>query len=590
MIRIVRIQHTVLPIERDRIAQVQEIFRQNFSAIADYAEKIPDLLENPIRYGYTTSLLVSEASMGRVTGFSLFNYFPNVRSAVLDFIAVRQDIRSSGTGSVLYEATRDFLKEMNCLGLYLEALPDDPAAETNPTILKENQKRLRFYESFGVRPIIHTTYETPIDESPAPHLLYDDLDRGQPLRRSQCRAVMRTLLNKKYGHLVTSNYVEKVVASVTDDPVVIRPPKYIKQETPGAPKSHRQRLDKPFVMVSSTAHEVHHVNDRGYVERPVRVRAIRAALDGTGLFESTEPKHFGQEHILAVHDADFVRYLKAVCQKLQTKRPVYPYVFPIRRPERRPHDLAVRAGYYCIDTFTPLDRNAYDAAKSAVDVALTAADYVLNGRSPAYALCRPPGHHAERKTFGGFCYFSNAAIAAQYLSRHGNVATLDIDFHHGNGTQDAFYHRNDVLTVSIHGHPNTAYPYFSGFADEIGNGPGEGFNHNFCLAENAGVETYLVTLDKALCHIRRFKPMFFVVSLGFDIMRGDPTGSFALLPEAMKKIGMALAAMNLPTLIVQEGGYSVKNLKAGSAALFQGFADVVQQKVKHNSSHQKVKK
>ena len=590
MIRIVRVQHTVLPIERDRIAQVQEIFRQNFSAVADYAEKIPELLENPIRYGFTTSLLVSEASMGRVTGFSLINYFHNIRSAVLDFIAVRRDIRGAGTGSVLYEATRDLLKEMNCQGLFLEALPDDPNVEKNPTILKENQKRLRFYEGFNARPIIHTAYETPIDDSPAPHLLYDDLDRNQPLRRSQCKVVMRTLLNKKYAHLVTPDYIEKVVESVTDDPVAIRPPKYIKQETPTSSKSYRQRLNKPFVMVSSTVHEVHHVNDRGYVERPVRVRAIRSALDGTGLFESIEPKHFGQEHILAVHNADFVRYLKAVCQKLQTKRPVYPYVFPIRRPERRPHDLAVRAGYYCIDTFTPLDRNAYDAAKSAVDVALTAAENVLNGRGPAYALCRPPGHHAEQKSFGGFCYFNNAAIAAQYLSRHGKVATLDIDFHHGNGTQDIFYNRNDVLTVSIHGHPNFAYPYFSGFTDEIGSGPGEGYNHNFCLAENAGLETYLAILKKALDHIRRFKPMFLVVSLGFDIMRGDPTGSFALLPEAMKKIGTALSEMNLPTLIVQEGGYSVKNLRAGAIAFFQGFANVVHQKAKDNPIHQKVKK
>lgn len=589
MIRIVRINHTMLPIERERISQVQEIFGMNFSAVSDYADKIADMLENPIKYGYKTSLLVSETSVGHVTGFSLFIYFPNVRSAMLDFIAVRRDIRSGGTGSVLYEATRDYLKEMNCLGLYLEALPDDPAVEKKPETLRDNQKRLRFYEGFGVRPIINTAYETPIDDSAAPHLLYDDLDRAEPLKCSQCRAVIRTILNKKYGHIVSPDYIEKVVESVVDDPVRFRAPRYVRQDAAGAPASHRQRLDKPFLVVSSAAHEVHNVNDRGYVERPVRVKAIRTALDATGLFESTEPKHFAQDHILAVHDGDFVRYLKAVCQRLETKRPVYPYVFPIRRPERRPHDLAVRAGYYCIDTFTPLDRNAYDAAKSAVDVALTAAEHVLNGRTPAYALCRPPGHHAERKSFGGFCYFNNAAIAAEYLSRHGNVSVLDIDFHHGNGTQDIFYHRNDVLTISIHGHPNFAYPYFSGFADEIGAGPGEGFNHNYCLQENAGPETYLLTLEKALSHIRRFRPMFFVVSLGFDIMRGDPTGSFGLLPEAMKKIGTALASMNLPTLIVQEGGYSLKNLKAGSASLFSGFAEVIHQKVQQHSNQRKIK-
>ena len=590
MIRITRVHRTVLPIENERIAQVQEIFRQNFSAVADYAEKIPDLLENPIKYGYTTVLLVSEASLGRVTGFSLFIYFSNVRSAVLDFMAVRRDIRGGGTGSVLYEATREYLKEMNCPALYLEALPDDPAEVKDAAILKENQQRLRFYEGYGVRPIANTAYETPLGEWPAPYLLYDNLDRNQPLRRSQCRAVMRTFLTKKYSHLVSPEYIERVAESVVDDPVKIREPKYLKTEPPAAPQNYRDRLEKAFVMVCGTAHEVHHVHERGYVERPARVKAIQAALQKSTFFESLEPKHFGQEHILAVHDADFVRYLKAVCLKLQTKRPVYPYVFPIRRPERRPHDLAVRAGYYCIDTFTPLDRNAYDAAKAAVDVALTAAEYVLNGRSLAYALCRPPGHHAERKSFGGFCYFNNAAIAAQFLSRYGKVATLDIDFHHGNGTQDIFYGRNDVLTVSIHGHPNFAYPYFSGFADEVGHGAGQGFNHNYCLQENAGAETYLATLEKAMGPIRKFGPMFFVVSLGFDTMKGDPTGSFALMPETMKKIGMALALMNLPTLVVQEGGYSLKNLKTGSTALFNGFADVVRQKVIANQTEKESKK
>jgi acetoin utilization deacetylase AcuC-like enzyme len=146
------------------------------------------------------------------------------------------------------------------------------------------------------------------------------------------------------------------------------------------------------------------------------------------------------------------------------------------------------------------------------------------------------------------------------------------------------------VTISIHGHPNFAYPYFSGFADETGTGSGQGFNHNYCLQENAGAETYLTALDKALGHIRKFAPMFFVVSLGFDTMKGDPTGSFALMPETMKKIGMSLASMNLPTLVVQEGGYSLKNLKTGSAALFNGFADVMRQKVKDYQKYQEMKK
>ncbi len=582
MIRIVRINRTLLPIEKDRIAQVQEIFRRNFAAVADYAEKIPDLLENPIQYGYTTGLLVSEASQGRVTGFSLILYFPTIRSGLLDFMAVCRDIQGGGTGGVLYEATREYLKQMGALGLYLEGLPDDPIAVSDPTILKENQRRLRFYEGYGVRPIIGTEYETPIGPWPAPYLLYDDLDRNVPLGRSQCRAAMRTILMKKYSHLVTADYIERVVESVIDDPVKIRPPKYVKPEAAMPTNHYAERLEKPFVMVSCDVHQVHHVHERGYVERPARVGVIRQGLETTHLFDGVGVKHYGQEYIAAVHDADFVNYLKAVCLKLHGKRPVYPYVFPIRRPDRRPKDLAVRAGYYCIDTFTPLDRNAFDAAKAAVDVSLTAAELVVRGRRLAYALCRPPGHHAERRVFGGFCYLNNAAIAAHYLSKHGKVAILDIDFHHGNGAQDIFYRRNDVLTQSIHGHPNYAYPYFSGFADETGEGDGRGFNHNYALPENAGATEYLAVLEKAVAQVRKFSPMFLVLCVGFDIMKGDPTGSFGLTGETLKQIGRIIGGLNLPTLAVQEGGYSLRNLRVGAAALFNGFAETMKPNTKNN--------
>jgi acetoin utilization deacetylase AcuC-like enzyme len=309
------------------------------------------------------------------------------------------------------------------------------------------------------------------------------------------------------------------------------------------------------------------------VERPARVEAIQESLAKLDLFETVAPKHFGDEQIRAVHDGRFVTYLHDVCAKISTKRPVYPYVFPIRRPDRRPKDLALRAGYYCIDTFTPLDGNAYSAARSAVDVALTAAGEVMAGRRAAYAVCRPPGHHAERGVFGGFCYFNNAAIAAHRLSRHGKVAMLDVDFHHGNGAQDIFYSRPDVLTVSIHGHPNYAYPYFSGFADELGEAEGKGFNRNYPLPEDADEKLYFEAMDAAIAHIRRFKPVFLVVCLGLDTMRGDPTGSFGLTATAMKRMGARISAVAIPTLVVQEGGYSLRNLKRGVAAFFEGLAE-----------------
>lgn len=586
MIQITQVYRTVLPIEQERIAQVQEIFRQNFSVVADYADKIPDMLEHPFTYGYSSVLLVSESQVGQVTGFSLVLVFPNIRSGLLDFIAVRRDIRGAGTGTMLYEATREYARQHNLRGIYLESLPDDPAVVKDPSILKENRQRLRFYESYGIRPVIGTEYETPIGPSPAPYLLFDGLDRSEPLKRSECRAAVRTILTKKYSHLVKPDYVERVVESIVDDPVCFRDYKYIKKEPTPSVSGTENRLIKQFALVYTRAHEIHHVNDRGYVERPVRVGTIREPLLASGFFQDIPPKHFGDEHILSVHDADFFRYLKAVCQRLHSKRPVYPYVFPLRRPQSRPKDLSVRAGYYCIDTFTPLDRNAFDAARACVDVALTAAEQVLQGRALAYALCRPPGHHAERRVFGGFCYFNNAAIAAQYLSRYGKVATLDIDFHHGNGAQNIFYKRKDVLTISLHGHPNIAYPYFSGFADETGEEDGKGFNANYPLPENAGAELYLSTLEKAIHRIEKFAPMFLIICLGFDVMKGDPTGSFGLRTETIKKIGMRLALLNLPTLVVQEGGYNLRNLKNGAPAFFGGLAANIEKQI-HSSTGKK---
>ena len=245
-----------------------------------------------------------------------------------------------------------------------------------------------------------------------------------------------------------------------------------------------------------------------------------------------------------------------MCKGLAPDHSVYPYVFPVRNRERRPTELPLSAGFYCIDTFTPLNRNAFMAAKRAVDCALTAADAVRKGRRLAYALVRPPGHHAEYGTFGGFCYFSNAGIAAQRLSELGRVAMLDIDYHHGNGEQDLFYERSDVLTISIHGHPRFEYPYFTGFAEEGGGGAGEGFNLNLPMRKAVTGERYRKTLAKACQRIRRFDPMFLVVPLGVDTARNDPTGTWLLSDGDFEENGRMIGALGLPTLVTQEGGYS----------------------------------
>jgi len=569
MISIRRVYSGTLARDAEKIRQVQEIFRSNFSAIASYADKIPDLLDKPFDFGYRTVLLISQTANRVVTGFSLFFHFPEINGSLLDFIAIRPQIKGGGLGSALYEATRDMLQRIGSRGLYLEALPDDPEVVKDPALLKENRRRLKFYEYYGVYPVVGTAYETPIDESPAPYLLFDSLGRSKPLGRTECRTAVRLILKRKYGQIVSPEYIEMVARSFKDDPVRFREPRFQQMETPSP--MYKQRLQRGMTLIGSTVHRIHHVRERGYVERPARIEVLEQELMGTGLFDRARPKTHGDRVLREVHDPEFINYLKTVCRKLAPTRPVYPYVFPIRRPERKPKELAVRAGYYCIDTFTPLDQNAYLAARAAVDVALSAAEELLEGRPLSYALCRPPGHHAGRRVFGGFCYFNNAAVAAQLLSREGKVAILDIDFHHGNGTQDIFWKRSDVLTLSIHGHPNYAYPYFSGFADEIGEAEGRGFNRNFPLPENTGDAAYLETLDKALARIDRYKPVFVVVSLGYDTMAGDPTGSFSVSTQGLQNVAYRIAGLGRPLLIVQEGGYSLRNLRRGCSAFFRGM-------------------
>ncbi|MBN1550445.1 histone deacetylase family protein, partial [bacterium] len=211
------------------------------------------------------------------------------------------------------------------------------------------------------------------------------------------------------------------------------------------------------------------------------------------------------------------------------------------------------------------------AAKRAVDCALTAADKLLEGYRIAYALVRPPGHHAERNVYGGFCYFNNAAVAANYLSSFGKIAILDIDYHHGNGQQDIFYSRNDVLTVSIHGEPSTSYPYFTGFISEKGEGSGLGFNINLPLHEHITNDEYMTTLEKAIRNIQSFGPSYIIVCLGLDTARGDPTGSWNLNTSAYKRIGSMIGNLKQPVLVIQEGGYLTRSIGANAKHFFLGL-------------------
>lgn len=214
----------------------------------------------------------------------------------------------------------------------------------------------------------------------------------------------------------------------------------------------------------------------------------------------------------------------------------------------------------------------YDAALSSVNCALSAAQAVAEkGDRSAFALSRPPGHHAGKDYAGGYCFVNNAAVAANWLTSKGRVAVLDVDYHAGNGTQDIFYERDDVLTISIHADPDFEYPNFIGYADERGEGRGLGFHYNFPLPKGTDDAAYLGTLDKAINIIREFKPEYLVVSAGMDIYADDPLGTIKVTTEGIAEIGKRISALDLPTAIIMEGGYANEALGKNILAFLGGF-------------------
>jgi acetoin utilization deacetylase AcuC-like enzyme len=574
MFRIRRIYDDVLPINGAAIADVQQILVDHFpGAPRDEIDNLPKKLRDPSHAGFRTVLYVAENARGRVTGFALVMHDPKLKLSYLDFIATVKGVVGRGVGAALYERVREDARWLGAQGLFFECLPDTPAGCRDPAIRKQNIARMRFYERYGARPIMNTDYESPFDSANAenlPYLMFDGLDRGEPLRRDFAARVARRILEAKYSRLCSPQYIRQVVSSFHDDPVRLRPYRYSKLPADNAPAS--ERLLERIAVSINDKHDIHHIRERGYVESPVRIKAILDELTPSGLLEILPAREYSRRHIHAVHDRDFVTYLQRACQDAPPNKSVYPYVFPIRNATRPPKFLSVRAGYYCIDTFTPINRNAFPAAKRAVDCAMTAADEILKGRRLAYALVRPPGHHAERRSFGGFCYFNNAAVAAHYLSQFGKIAILDIDYHHGNGQQDIFYSRSDVLTVSIHGAPNFAYPYFSGFADERGIGAGVGFNVNLPLPEIQDGAQFRRSLTRVLQIISDFRPAYLIVALGLDTAKGDPTGTWLLSAKDFKVNGQMIAELALPTLVVQEGGYRIRTLGANARMFFQGLA------------------
>jgi acetoin utilization deacetylase AcuC-like enzyme/GNAT superfamily N-acetyltransferase len=575
MFRIRRVYDDVLPIDKDHMAQAWAILRQQFPLVKEEEVlKLPDRLKRPRRHSFLGMLFVADDTRSkRVLGFAYVLRDPDLSFFFLDYIAAPKGMTGRGVGGALYQRVREEALQSGAIGIFFECLPDDPALSHNPDILKDNIARLKFYEEFGARPVSGTAYETPVkpgDDNP-PYLVFDDLGRSIPLRRETARRIVRTILEQKYQKYCPPEYVQMVVDSFRDDPVRIREPRYLKPEARPRTAPAGVPEDRKIRLVVNREHVIHHIRERGYVESPVRIPAILREIEPTGLFATVEKKKYAEAPIRAIHDPKLVDYVKSMSAVLTPEGSIYPYIFPIRNAGRLPDDLELRAGYYEIDTFTPLNGHVFPAAKAAVDCGLTAAECLVTGYRLAYALVRPPGHHAERRVFGGFCYFNTAAVAADHLSRWGTVAVLDIDYHHGNGTQNIFFERRDVLTISLHGHPQFAYPYFSGFIDERGAGEGLGYNLNYPLPETITAERYKLSLGRALRRIALFNPVFLVVSLGLDTAKGDPTGSWALKAKDFTDLGGMIASLRRPTLVVQEGGYNTRNLGLNARHFFEGL-------------------
>jgi acetoin utilization deacetylase AcuC-like enzyme len=328
-------------------------------------------------------------------------------------------------------------------------------------------------------------------------------------------------------------------------------------------------------------HEVQLGSQLPVFERPIRAEEIRRALMADGGFRFHEPTEHGARPILAVHDPGLVKYLETVWSEWR-KHSEVPEVWPdtilhpaLREgmgPSPEPTGAPARLGYWCFETMTPLTPGTYRAARAAVDVALTASDMVLGDERIAYGLCRPPGHHAVRAAFGGYCYFNNAAVAAEYIavSTDEPVSVIDVDYHHGNGTQQIFYRRGDVLYVSLHGDPNHAYPYFAGYADEEGADGGKGTNLNLPLEAGCDAQTYFEALEGALDAVAAFGGSFVVVSLGLDTFGADPIADFALTTADLHEMGRRIGRLDKRLVILQEGGYNLAHLGENARQWLRG--------------------
>ena len=309
-------------------------------------------------------------------------------------------------------------------------------------------------------------------------------------------------------------------------------------------------------------------------EIPDRVDAMLAGLKRLNL-GVTEPQDFGMEPLLAVHDKGYLAFLKTAHQRWKEIPQDWGDEVMSNIYVRHPNPLRgilAEAARYLADGSCPIGEHTWTSSYWSAQSAVAGAEAILAGDHKAYALCRPPGHHARHDAAGGFCYINSAAVAAQHLrSKFKRVAVLDTDMHHGQGVQEIFYARDDVLYVSVHGDPTNFYPVVAGFDDEQGEGAGKGFNHNLPMPHGASEQVFFESVDKAIESLNQFKPDAVVLPLGFDVYKDDPQSLVAVTIEGFEKLGRIVSDLSLPTLVVQEGGYHLGDMADNTASFFSGF-------------------
>jgi acetoin utilization deacetylase AcuC-like enzyme len=315
-------------------------------------------------------------------------------------------------------------------------------------------------------------------------------------------------------------------------------------------------------------------------ESPARAQFVRQELAARG-HEIRTPDRDCTDLLPRIHTQRYLSFLQSAWDQWLALDPAnattqpFPSVWPVRtlRSDIEPVNFTARLGLYSIDNGSPLAAGTWAAAKAGADAAASAVMLVRSGNRGAFCATRPPGHHAGADFMGGYCFLNNAAIAAEAFKAGGcdRIAILDVDYHHGNGTQSIFYRRSDVLFVSIHGDPRTEYPFYLGHADEIGEGAGEGFNLNLPLPAGTDADAWMAALDTACARVAAHRPEALIVSLGLDTFAGDPISKFDLQSKDFTRVGARLGRLGLPTVFVLEGGYAARELGVNAVNVLEGF-------------------